>query len=125
MQQQMKALLETTGSKGKKKPKEKKKKDKGDLAPSAPGSLQGASSTNSLMPGGKPTKGAKKAGKAPGAIDPALGGPTKKQKTGSRSNKKKNNAIAPRQNAPIGGKYRFSNLLLLFVDIKCYNCELY
>jgi hypothetical protein len=105
MQEQMRVLMETTGTKGKKKPKEKKKKEKAELGQVAPGSVQGASSTNSIVPGGKPTKGAKKTGKAVGGTDATPGGPTKKQKTGSRSNKKKNNVVTQGPNAALGGTF--------------------
>jgi hypothetical protein len=42
MHEEMRVLMETTGTKGKKKPKKKKKKKKAELGQVAPGSVQGA-----------------------------------------------------------------------------------
>ena len=90
--------MATTSTKGKsKKPKEKKDKDKRAVK-------QGATSSLRTTPV-KPPKGTKKPAKG-AAVTPASAsatGPTTKQRTGSRSNTKKNNAVPTGLNSTEGG----------------------
>lgn len=73
--------METTSAKGKKKGKEKtRKREKVEGGPMVPMANQAA--TTSVGPGGKPTKGPRKAAGKPTAGTPA------KPKAGARANKK-------------------------------------